>query len=303
MAKRRNPLADRITARLGMAMLGLALRLPYERRLQLSAAVASRLLAPVLGWRARVRANLALVRPDLPRAEVERLARAVPAHFGRNLVEHFSGAEFTRRAAASPVSGPGLAAAEAARDAGRPIVFVTAHLGNYEAARAAMTARGFRIGVLYRPMSNPAFNPHYVAALEALGRPAFPRGRRGLAEMLKFLREGGALGILIDQHVSRGTPLTFFGHTAYTALSAAEMALRHNAPVIPIYALRQADGVSFAVEVEAPIPPGSPEAMTQALNDSLERQVRAHMDQWLWMHRRWRAPTPQRSRAAARIGP
>lgn len=305
MAKPRNRTLDRLTDRAARAVIAALLRLPYERRLRVAASLAGRLLAPLLGWRRRIRMNLALVCPGLSAAEVESLVRAVPANFGRNLIETFSGGEFVVRTRESPVEGPGLAAAEAARDAGRPIVFVSAHIGNYEAARVAMLARGFRVGVLYRPMSNPFFDDHYAAALAALGRPTFARGRRGLGEMLRFLREGGALGIMIDQHMSRGAPLAFFGRTAFTALSAAEMALRAGAPVIPIYGIRAPDGVGFRILVEAPVTGATAEAITQALNDSLEAQVRAHMDQWLWIHRRWRDPTPrpQRARAAARIGP
>ncbi|MCC6304624.1 MAG: lysophospholipid acyltransferase family protein [Rhodobacteraceae bacterium] len=303
MAKPRNATGDWLTDRLARAAIAALLLLPYERRLAAAAFVASRLLAPLLGWRRRIRANLALVLPDLPAAEVGRIVQRVPAHFGRNLVETFSGAEFVARTRMAPVAGPGLATAEAARDAGTPILFVSAHIGNYEAARVAMLARGFRVGVLYRPMSNPRFNVPYAAALACLGGETFARGRRGLGDMLRFLREGGALGIMIDQHSSRGAPLAFFGRTAHTALSAAEMALKFGAPVIPIYALRAPDGTGFTVTLEAPVAGATAAAITQALNDSLEAKVRAHMDQWLWIHRRWRAPAPQRARAAARIGP
>jgi KDO2-lipid IV(A) lauroyltransferase len=77
------------------------------------------------------------------------------------------------------------------------------------------------------------------------------------------------------------------GHPAMTALSAAELALRYDAVVIPAYGLRQPDGLGFDLILEAPVPPDTPEAMTQALNRSLEAHVRTHMDQWLWTHRRW----------------
>ena len=76
---------------------------------------------------------------------------------------------------------------------------------------------------------------------------------------------------------------------ALTALSSAELALRYDALVVPTYGIRRADG-GFDLIVEAPVPHSTAEAMTQALNDSLEAQVMAHMDQWLWTHRRWKAP-------------
>jgi KDO2-lipid IV(A) lauroyltransferase len=137
-------------------------------------------------------------------------------------------------------------------------------------------------------MKNPWFNAHYVRAISGIGTPLFPRGRRGMADMVRHLRSGGVLGLLIDQHMRHGAELTFFGHRALTALSAAELALKYDALVVPTYGIRQPDGLSFEVVVEAPIPHGPPEAMTQALNDSLERLVRQHLGQWLWIHRRWK---------------
>ena len=94
--------------------------------------------------------------------------------------------------------------------------------------------------------------------------------------------------MLIDQHMDDGAPLQFFGQTAYTALSAAEMALKYEAELVPFYAIRTTEGAGFRIILEAPIESGSAEVMTQALNDSLEIRVRENMDQWLWSHRRWK---------------
>jgi len=265
------------------------MRMPYAARVRALGWIGSRVMAPLAGYRRRIRDNLALVCPELPEAEVRRLTRAVPDNAVRTLVEIFSGEEFARVARASAIRGAeGLAAIEAAQDAGRPVMLVSGHFGNYDVARAVMAGRGRPVGGLYNPMSNPHFNARYVAAITAIGSPVFPRGRRGLGEMLRYLRGGGMLGILIDQHMRHGAPLRFFGRTAYTALSAAEMALKHGALVVPVYGRRLADGLSFELIIEAPLQEDTPEDLTQALNDSLEAQVRAHMDQWFWIHRRWR---------------
>jgi KDO2-lipid IV(A) lauroyltransferase len=106
--------------------------------------------------------------------------------------------------------------------------------------------------------------------------------------MMKFLRDGGMVAFGFDQYFKRGADLTFFGQPARTPLSAAEMALKMKADLIPVYAIRQKDGLSFRIIVEAPVPHSDAETMTQALNDALEMRVRAHMDQWFWIHRRWK---------------
>jgi Kdo2-lipid IVA lauroyltransferase/acyltransferase len=262
------------------------MRLPYTVRVPLCGWVMAYLVAPIAGYRTRVRENLALILPDLPQAEVTRLMRAVPDNVGRTIIEIYSGAEFTART--GPPEGPGLAALDAAHATGRPVILVTGHFGNYDASRAALIARGFRVGALYRPMKNAFFNAHYVAAISRIGTPMFPRGRAGLADMVRHLKSGGMLGMVIDQHMNHGEALTFFGTTAQTALSAAQLALKYDALLVPTYAIRQPDGLNFKIVVEAPIPHGTPQAMTQALNDSLETLVRQHLDQWFWIHRRWK---------------
>ncbi len=265
------------------------LRLPYGPRVRLCGWVMAQVIAPVAGYRKRVRDNLALVMPGLAAPEIARLERAVPDNVGRTIIEIYSGAEFTARIAATPAEGAGLAALDAAHREGRPVILVTGHFGNYDASRAALIARGFRVGALYRPMKNRFFNAHYVAAISRIGTPLFPRGRAGLSDMVRHLKSGGMLGLVIDQHMQHGAALTFFGVSAQTALSAAELALKYDALLVPTYAIRLPDGLNFKIVVEAPIAVDTPERMTQALNDSLETLVRAHLDQWFWIHRRWRA--------------
>ncbi len=154
--------------------------------------------------------------------------------------------------------------------------------------RAILSAKGWPVGGLYRPMNNPEFNKHYVPAIESISEPVFPRQRSGLAAMLRFLKGGGFLALGFDQYERGGPHLRFFGLPARTVLTPAELALRHNAPLVPIAAIRQPDGLSFQVRVGAPVPVGDAASMMQALNDDLEELVRAHMHQWLWVHRRWK---------------
>lgn len=267
--------------------LWVVLRLPFDTRRALAAALMTRIVAPLAGYRRRIRENLALVRPDLAPADIRLLEREVPRAMGRTLAELYSGPEFVARVAHEPLLGPGVAALQEANRTGRPVLLVTGHLGNYDAIRGGLIARGYRVGGLYRPMDNAFFNEHYVAAISRIGTPLFPRGRKGLADMVRFLKGGGMVGVVLDQAMRDGAVLRFFGHDAYTSLSPAEMALRYDALVIPTYGIRRPDG-GFDMVVEAPIPHGDPLEMTQKLNDSLEAQVRAHMDQWLWTHRRWK---------------
>ncbi len=263
------------------------LLIPYKFRIPLMGAFTAHIVSPLAGYKKRIIDNLNVIFPDMPKAEIKRICTGVPDNAGRTLMEIYSGDRFLQDIKKTTLSGAGLAALDEAHQNRRPIILITGHFGNYDALRAAIFQRGHKVGGLYRPMANPYFNAHYVKAIEKIGKPAFPRGRRGLAGMVQHLKRGNTIFLLIDQRFDDGAPLDFFGHTASTALSAAEMALKYDALLIAGYGIRKPDGLGFDIVVEAPIKPSTAEKMTQELNDSLENRVRDNMDQWLWIHRRW----------------
>jgi KDO2-lipid IV(A) lauroyltransferase len=269
-------------------LIGLALLMPYKTRVRTMGWLVQSVVAPLAGYRKRIRANLAHVMPELPESDVARLCRDVPNNAGRTLIELYSGSEFVARAQTAAMVGPGYAALEAARAAGRPVILVTGHFGNYDVSRAALIARGHNMGALYRRMSNPYFNAHYVRSITSIGTPMFEQGRKGMSQMVRHIKAGGVLGILTDLHAYGGARLDFFGKPAVTSLITAELALKYNAALIPVYAVRKENGLDFEIVVQDEIAHSDPETMTQAVNDGLEALVRENMHQWFWIHRRWK---------------
>lgn len=250
-------------------------------------------LGPIVGFDRRVRENLALTCPELTQDEVTRLCREVGDNAGRMITELYAGAPFIDRAKAAPISGPGLQALEDARAAGRPVILVTGHFGNYDAARAGLISRGFSMGALYRRMANPYFNSHYVRAMSRVGTPMFEQGKRGMVEMVRHLKKGGIIAIVADLHVHGGELIDFFGKPAVTSTVPAELALKYGAALIPVYAIRQDNGLDFEILLNAEIPASDAVTMTKSICDDLETVVRRHMGQWFWIHRRWKPYLPE----------
>ena len=272
-----------------VGVIRLALLLPYDTRVRFMGGFMQHVFGPIAGYRRRALRNLAMIWPDMSDKQRARIAGGCLNNAGRSFIENYSADDFPTRMAQNTPVGPGAAALEQANKDGRPVILVTGHFGNYEATRAALVARGYDIGGLYRDMNNPYFNAHYVKTMEAFGGPVFPQGRKGTAGFVRHLKGGGQLVLLFDQHVLYAPILDFMGEPARTALSAAELALRYDALLIPFYGLRQPDGLSFETVLEAPIPHSDPTEMTQALNDSLAARVKETPEQWFWVHRRWRA--------------
>jgi len=270
-------------------VIGTMRLLPYERRIATMGAIV-RGLAPLVGFTKRVRSNLKLTCPDLPEPEVNRICRAVPDNAGRAIMEHFSPEGFTERQRTAKISGPGIAAFDAAVAEGRPVMMITAHFGHYLAARIALQARsGQPIGCLYRRMANPYFNDMYVEAFYQTGAPMFEQGRRGMVEMVRSLKKGGIIAIVSDLHAHGGEELMFFGKPAVTSVLNAELAIKYKAVLITCYAVRQPNGIDFEIVLHEPVPHSDPKTMTQFTNDDLEKMVQKHMGQWFWIHRRWKA--------------
>lgn len=262
--------------------------LPYRWRVPVAGWLVAHVLAPLAGYRRRVRDNLALVCPELSKDEVERLVRRVPNNVGRNMIELYS-PEFPDHVRPSRTYGPGIKILQKARDEGRPCVLMSAHLGNFNAARIGIIENGITsAGYFYRNMSNRPFNAHYVDAMASVSQPIFEQSRKGMVQMIKHLKTGGFLGILGDLNAHDGLPLEYFGRPALTSISGAEMALKYNAPMVPIWGIRKENGMDFEIVFEDEIPHSDPLTMTREFNARLEAMVRANMDQWFWIHRRWK---------------
>ena len=302
MSKQGNSTKDYIIDLLIRGLFTSLLALPYKWRVPAMGWIMARIVSPLAGFKGRIRRNLQYVFPNMPPAEIKKLYYQVPNNAGRTLIEIYSGDEFIERVKNTPIEGPGAKALSDAHKAGQPVVIVTGHFGNYDVVRTAMTALGYQVGAIYMPMKNVFYNKHYEAAISHIATPLFPRGRKGLAQMVRFLRGGGMTFFGVDQHMRHGADLTFFGKPAATALSAAKMALKTGAVMVPVYGIRAENGLDFSILADEPIAHTDAETMTQEINDSLENLVRTHMGQWFWIHRRWKIES-QRNRAAAKTPP
>lgn len=285
-------LEHRLTDLVARGVIRLALALPYKTRIRFMGRIMSRAIGRLAPYHRKARAHLALIYPEATPDELSRMATACLDNVGRTLIENYSTEEFLAHMRGTPVEGPGFAALEEAVASGRPVILQTGHFGNYEAVRAALYAIGVEPGGIYREMRNPYFHEHYIKTMRAYGGPAFPRGMAGMRGVMKFLKGGGQLIILNDQHDLIAPVLDFMGRPAHTTLSPAELALRFKALVIPFFGIRQPDGFTFRCIMEEPIALTDPETMTQEMNDRLSARIRAHPEQWFWVPRRWRADTP-----------
>ena len=277
-------------------LLGILSILPYRTKISLGGLIYQKIISPLSGNRKRIIDNLRLIFPDLEKRKREELCSQVPNNIGRTLFELLSPNAFSNIAKSAKVSGPGFKILKDAQEQKKPVILVSGHFGNYDVVRVVLNTNQISVGALYKPMSNPYFNTFYERCIKQIAEPLFPRGRAGMGNMMRYLEDGNVVALLIDQYMSHGEPLKFLGHTAYTATSAAKLALKHDALLITFYVVRNDDGINFDLVFESPVKPSTPNEMTQVLNDRLEKQIRKNMGQWLWTHKRWKSPSPIRNK-------
>lgn len=240
-------------------------------------------------------ANLRRALPHWDESRAWRTARGVYAHFGAAMLDLLWMQGRGRDAVLDLVQVEGREHVEAAMAKGRGAMLVTAHIGSWELHGLAHGWLFGPIGVIARPLDNPALDER-LCALRAQGGNTVIYKRKALATVLRFLREGRGVAVLIDQNVQAhdGIFVDFFGQRAATTTVAAALALKTGCALVPTHTELGADG-RYRLVYDPPVEwtatgdrKADVAAITQKLTAVIERWVRDAPEQWLWMHRRWK---------------
>jgi heptosyltransferase II len=152
----------------------------------------------------------------------------------------------------------------------------------------------YRFGAVYRRLYNPYLDHHLRKTRARSGTTLFDR-YDDLLKCVRFLREGGVVGILIDQRAGRaGVWMPLFGRLASSSTLAATLSIRTGTPVLPI-AIETCGRAKWKMIISDPVfPPedGETELFTAKINRLLEEMVRRSPADWLWAHNRWKENRP-----------
>ena len=296
-----------LEARAASAVQALVRPLPRRFALALGRAL-GRLLADLDPRHVRIAAeNMRHAFPHWDEARRLRTARAVYAHFGQTLLDILWLDGRPREAFLSLVVEEGRANVDPVRAAGRGAVYVTAHFGNWEFYGVAWAWMGEPIGVVARPLDNPALDARLRGFRAQSGNTVISK-RRALGEILRLIRSGQGVAILVDQNVQEqdGIFVDFFGRKAATTTVAAALTVKTGCALVPVHCESLPDGryrFVYGRPVEWTSSGNRQEdiaRLTQAMTAVIEGWVRERPEQWLWMHRRWKTqPRPAGDAARA----
>lgn len=288
---------------LAAAAMWLVGRLPLNLARALGAA------AGWLGWvvapfeRRQAFTNLSTAFPELGGTERRRLARRCFLSLGERAAEicQLRRLDLPRYVTIEPA---GRRLIDQALARGRGLLWVTAHLGNWELLAVGLTAHGYDV----RPVATPSYDPRFTAMIDRWRRnhqvQTIWRGRDDFGPAVaNALTSGAIVGLLIDQDTRvRGCFVPFFGRLAWTPSGAAALARQTKAPILTGFIRRRADG-GHVIEVAVPemtltgMAERDDHRNTAVLTEAIEEAVRSTPSEWVWMHRRWRTRPPDEDQA------
>lgn len=252
-----------------------------------------RTLGPLTGTHRTVTRNLRIAFPDMDAAERDRLAIDQWEQTGRTF------AEMAVMDRLTPSSGRidlvGFERLHAIRDSGRPVVFASGHLANFEIMASAILAAGVPCQVTYRAANNPYVEVQIRQSRARYGIKLFAPKGDGTRELMAGMKRGESVALLVDQKYDQGPEVEFFGQPVNASPGAARLALKFGTVIQPLSVVRL-PGVRFRVTAHEPItvPDTGDKAAdvlagVQAVNRFVEDQVREHPVDWFWVHKRWPA--------------
>jgi len=247
------------------------------------------------------RAQLRMAFPEKSNAEIEKILAGVWDNLGRIAIEFAHLDEFCvegfGRQTADVITYPPESQAryDWIMKSGKAAIGFAAHLANWELPGIGAKLIGVKSAVLYRRPNIAAVDEVIIKLREPLMGELIPTGLDAPVRLGRLLQEGVHVGMLADQHYTRGVEVNFFGRRCLANPLIAMLARQTELPIYGMRVVRKPDGNSFWGEISEPVEPVRDasgrvdiKGTMQAITSVIESWIRQYPEQWLWLHRRWR---------------
>jgi len=173
----------------------------------------------------------------------------------------------------------------------KPVIFVSGHFANFELMSMEITKKKIKLATIYRPLNNIFLNPFMEHLRKKyICKNQIKKGRSGVKEAIKFINNQHSIALMLDQRVSEGEKIKFFNENALTTTLPAQLALKHNLNIVPIFIERKNTNF-FKMKIYEPIKPSNFKdkfEISEKLNQIIENMIIKNPYQWIWTHNRWK---------------
>ena len=177
----------------------------------------------------------------------------------------------------------------------KSVIFYSGHFANFELMAMELDKFGIKTAAIYRPLNNFFLNPimEYLR-MKYICPNQIPKGRMGMREIIGRVKDGYSIALMVDQRVGEGLRIPFFNKPAHTTTIPAQLALKYNCRLVPIF-LERKEGINFEMTVHEPYEIQKTENadqdtknITLKINQIIEKMIIKNPTQWLWSHNRWK---------------
>jgi Kdo2-lipid IVA lauroyltransferase/acyltransferase len=300
MAAPRSKFLDAVTGALAVGLLNAIKRMDRKRTANFAGAFMRR-VGPLLPEHRVGRDNLGAAFPDKSESDIEQILAGVWDNLGRIAVEFAHLDEFCVEGAGAQTPDVITYAPEAAEryqtivNGGKPMLGFAAHLANWELPAVVAKLLLEHSAVLYRRPNIRPISDVVVKLRTPLMGELIPTGLDAPIKLARLLQLGTHVGLLVDQHFSKGVDVIFFGRRCRANPLIALLARQTECPIHGIRAVRKPEGNGFWVDITDPVKPARDadgridvRVTMQTITSVVEGWVREYPEQWLWLHRRWR---------------
>ncbi len=223
----------------------------------------------------------------------ESIKRTMWSNYGQTFVEYLFLNKFQKNNSHINIAGEKILEKIIIKN--KPVIFVSGHFANFELMSMELTKRKTRLATIYRPLNNYFLNPfmEYVRKTYVCNNQ-IKKGIAGVKDSINFIKKNYSIALMIDQRVSEGKRLPFFDQMALTTTLPAQLAVKFNLDIVPIYIKRNKNN-SFEMEIFEPLDLKKEDDLetkkiniTIKLNKILEEMISRDPGQWIWTHNRWK---------------
>ena len=218
-------------------------------------------------------------------------ANNVLGNYGRILAEYPFLKDFRKNKLEQFIKIDGIENLNKIKNNNKPVVFISGHFNNFELMAMQIEKNGINLAAIYRPLNNVFLNKTMEQIrTKYICKNQIRKGRSGTRQILENLKKGNSIALMIDQRVTEGIKIDFFGNLASTTTIPAQIIKKYECDLVPIY-IERLKKYNFKMYVSQPIAINSKksqEEISKHLNKILEKMILKNPDQWIWTHNRWK---------------
>ena len=240
------------------------------------------------------RSKLSIIN-NLKKAQIngnyKQIATNVLGNYGRIFAEYVHLKNFKNDKLNNHISIEGREYLEKIKNNKQSVVFISGHFNNFELMAMQIDKAEVDCAAIYRPLNNPYLNKIMEKIRKRdICKKQIKKGRSGTREIIKLLKKGTSIALMVDQRVREGEKALFFKHLATSTTIPAQLIKKYNCDLVPIYIERK-NKFDFKMYVSKPIKINknkSSSEITLFINKILEKMILKNVDQWIWTHDRWK---------------